>query len=315
MSWKPRLLVLSLLLCASSWALSARDAPIVLVLSDWSSQRAMSHIAAALLQRQGYAVDFLELSVDEQWGALRLGQVHIQVEVWEGSMGALYQRLLTRGLIVDAGSHRAVTREEWWYPLYVESLCPGLPDWRALLACAPLFATPSSYPQGRLLTGVWELPEQARIRALGLDFKVERVDAEQLWRALDAAVARQQPILLGNWEPNWVNQKYPGRFVEFPAYAPACEQDPSWGINPEFLYDCGNPRQGWLKKIAWAGLPRRWPCAFELLQQLDFDAPMLLELARWMDLEGLDETQAAQRWLERYSALWQSWLNASCTPS
>lgn len=312
-----RLLLWPLLLFSLSGSLVAaalpgKKAPIELLLNDWSSQRVMAYITGALFQRQGYRVSYIELPVAEQWGALRLGQAHVQVEVWEGSMGALYERLLERGVIVDAGNHRATTREEWWYPLYVEELCPGLPDWRALPRCARLFATEHTYPRGRYLTGFWEMPERARVRALGLGFDVERVSTEQLWLELEAAVAARKPILMVNWEPNWVSLKYPGRYIEFPRYEPACEQDPAWGVNPEYLYDCGNPTSGWLKKIAWAQMPEHWPCAYRLLQQVDFDSAMLEELVLWTDLEGLSDQAAAKRWLEENESLWRSWLALSC---
>ena len=41
--------------------------------------------------------------------------------------------------MVDAGTHKAVTREEWWVPKYVADKCPGLPDWKALDKCAEIF--------------------------------------------------------------------------------------------------------------------------------------------------------------------------------
>ncbi len=315
MCTRSRLLLCSLLLLCLSGPLAGApvsSGAIEVILSDWSSQRVLAKITGALFERQGYRVSYIELPVAEQWGALRMGQAHVQVEVWEGSMGALYQRLVERGVIVDAGNHRATTREEWWYPLYVEKLCPGLPDWRALHRCAALFATDRTYPHGRYLTGFWEVPERARVRALGLDFEVERVPTEQLWAELEAAVAAKRPLLMVNWEPNWVSLKYPGRYIEFPRYEPACEQDPAWGVNPEYLYDCGNPRAGWLKKIAWAKMPERWPCAYRLLQRIDFDNAMFEQLVRWTDLEGMSEQQAAERWLQEYQPLWRGWLELSC---
>jgi hypothetical protein len=30
--------------------------------------------------------------------------------------------------VIDAATHDAKTREDWWYPSYVEDVCPGLPD-------------------------------------------------------------------------------------------------------------------------------------------------------------------------------------------
>ena len=44
-------------------------------------------------------------------------------------------------------------KEDWWYPIYMKDLCPGLPNWEALKGCAEVFATPDTAPNGRYLSG------------------------------------------------------------------------------------------------------------------------------------------------------------------
>ena len=90
------------------------------------------------------------------------------MEVWSGSLDNKFNHLVGQGKVIDAGLHPARGREDWWYPLYVKELCPGLPDWRALNACAPLFASAKTSPKGQYLTGPWMLKDRARIRALNL---------------------------------------------------------------------------------------------------------------------------------------------------
>ena len=53
--------------------------------------------------------------------------------------------------MVDAGTHSASTREEWWVPAYVAEKCPGLPDWKALDKCAEIFSTAETAPKGRFV--------------------------------------------------------------------------------------------------------------------------------------------------------------------
>ncbi len=138
--------------------------------------------------------------------------------------------LLEKNQIIDAGNHDAVTREEWWYPTYVEELCPGLPDWKALNSCAELFATHETAPKGRYVGGPWEKHDRAKIRALNLDFTMIKVEnANELWQELEKAWRVKQPIVLFNWTPNWVDSRYDGKFIEFPEYTPACETMPKWG--------------------------------------------------------------------------------------
>ncbi len=287
--------------------------PIRIILNNWTSQIVLSHITGQLFEKLGYRVEYETLSIHDQWGGLRLGYAHVQVEVWEGTMKDQFERMVALGQIVDAGTHAARTREEWWYPSYVEDLCPGLPDWRALRDCSRLFATPETYPAGRYLAGPWEKPERARIRALEMNFRVvEARDSDELWQALDRAYKKKQPIVLFNWTPNWIDLKYEGKFVEFPAYAPECETKAEWGVNPFYLYDCGNPKDGWLKKAAWSGMVQRWPCAYATLQKIDFDNRMLAELAYMVDVDKLSYRAAAKKWLDENEQLWRSWIAAEC---
>ncbi len=73
-----------------------------------------------------------------------------QIEVWEGSQRDSFEKALAEGA-VDYGAHDAITREDWWYPKYVKDVCPGLPDWKALDACAAKFATAETGARAALL--------------------------------------------------------------------------------------------------------------------------------------------------------------------
>lgn len=288
------------------------DLPIRIITNDWSSQIVLAHIAGGVFERLDYKVEYSSSTVAEQWGAMALGLDHVQVEVWEGTMSDMFTRMVSAGRLIDAGSHAAITREEWWYPDYVEELCPGLPDWKALRACSALFSEDGS-ATGRYYAGPWEKPEAARVRALGMNFKVGPVDeADDLWRALKSASKERRAVVLFNWTPNWIEARYRGKFVEFPKHDPACETDPAWGVNPDFHYDCGNPAQGWLKKAVWSGMAERWPCAYKTLQNLSFDNLAIAQLAARVDVDGLPHESAAKEWLKQNETQWRGWIDASC---
>lgn len=305
---------LCVLLCWAPQVTAEKSSqPIKIILNDWTSQLVLSHITAELFELQGYQTEFVNKTTNSQWGSLQRGITHVQVEVWEGTMEKMFNRMVKKGGIVDAGDHNVSTREDWWYPLYVEDMCPGLPDWRALKKCSALFASEKTAPKGRYLGGPWEKPDAARIRALGLDFQVVSVsNGDDLWPELDKAVAKKQAIVMFNWTPNWVEAKYAGRFIEFPEHHPECESNPKWGINPKFLHDCGNPKGGWLKKAAWKGMQQQWPCAFNTLTNISFTNSGIAQLAYMVDGEGLTVKQAAKRWLSENSQQWQSWLPSQC---
>ena len=276
---------------------------------DWTSQVVLSHIAGRLLQGLGYEVEYLARDADSQWFLLSSDYADLQMEVWEGSMGEQFVDVLSRGLIVNAGTHSALTREDWWYPEYVKTHCPGLPDWRLLNDCAELFGEEGS-ARGIYYTGPWEKPDRARIRALGLNFDVIQLrDSTALRNKLEEAVKARKPVMIFNWTPNWIEAVHPGEFVEFPEYSLECESNPAWGVNPQLAWDCGNPRDGWLKKAVSRQLHKKHPCAYRVIRRLDFENKHIAAAAALVELDGLSPEQAAQRWLQENPYVSADWLD------
>ncbi|WP_157619191.1 ABC transporter substrate-binding protein [Psychromonas aquimarina] len=293
---------------------ATNNEPIKIITNNWTSQIVLSNITGNIFKSMGYNISYLPLAVSDQWGALAHGFADVQIEVWEGTMSDEFKRMIAKGRISDLGAHQAKTREDWWYPAYVEDLCPGLPDWQALNKCAALFARPGSAGKGVYFAGPWEKSDKARIRALQMDFKVQLLSTgNKLWKELDKAFKKKQPIVLYNWTPNWISSHYQGRFIEFPEYSPECETDPAWGINKKYLYDCSNPPGGWLRKAAWSGMQAKWSCAYQTLQNISFDNNQIAALAALVDIDKLTYKQAAEYWLTNNKAVWQQWIAKGCT--
>lgn len=305
--------MLAMVLPASAEVPESTD-PIKIIHNNWTSQLVVADIAGQLLEKMGYTVEYVPSNTQLQFTAMGNGDLHVQVEVWEGTMLVPFEKEVEAGRMIDAGSHTAITREEWWYPSYLEEKCPGLPDWKALDACAELFATAETAPKGRYVGGPvdWGKHHSERIEALGMNFvEVPVGQAATLWAELDAAYKRQDPIVLFNWTPNWVEASYEGKFVEFPDFAPECLTDPSWGSNPDLAYDCGATKKGWLKKGVWAGMEEKWPAAFALVKNMDFTNPQLAEAAALVDVDGMTPEEAAAKWIAENEAIWKAWVPTS----
>jgi len=287
--------------------------PIKIIISNWTSQIALSKIIGKIYIKMGYNIEYKKVSISNQWGLLSRGLADVQVEVWEGTMAKMFKKVTTEGKVVSAGTHDAKTREEWWYPAYVEKVCPGLPDWKALKRCYKLFINPKTDPKGMYLGGPWEKPDMARIRALNMNFLVIRAsNGDELGKNLDKAIKEKSPIVIFNWTPNWVEVQYKGKFVEFPEFDPACEVDPKWGINPDLLYDCGNPKDGWLKKVASSVMKTQWPCAFQTLKNFNWTNRMIAEISLWVDRKKMSYDVAAEKWLEENTITWKTWIPDQC---
>ncbi len=316
-------LFICMLLCATGFTGSThaevhsvtQSSTVKILTNNWTSQIVLSHVTGQLLQQLGYKVQYLETDVAEQWGALAHGAADIQIEVWEGTMADAFDRLVKSGKMLDAGTHDAKTREDWWYPEYVEKICPGLPDWQALSKCSTLFSKNGMSGPGIYVAGPWEKPDEARIRALGMNFVVNVVEkGDDLWVALKEAKANQKPIVLFNWTPNWVESVYAGKFIEFPTHHPDCETNPKWGVNPNRVYDCGNPKGGWLKKAVSKRLKRDAACAYQFVRNTNFNNAQIARAAAYVDVESMGYEDAARRWIKDNKATWENWIPSKCSP-
>lgn len=285
--------------------------PIKIVDNNWSSQKVLARVAQQLLEKVGYATKIVPSDSQGQFAAMGLGDLDLQMEIWEGTMNDSFMKEVKAGRMVDLGSHTATTREDWWYPDYMEAICPGLPDWKALNACAEKFAAPETAPKGRYLAGPvdWIKHDKEKIEALDLNFTVVNAgSAAALFGELKSAAARQEPIVLFNWAPNWVGAAFSGKFVEFPKHEPACTEDPAWGVSPDKTYDCGSPQDGYLKKGAWSGFEKKWSCGYQLIKNIDFTGPMIDQAAALADVDGLSHDDAAAAWIEQNQAQVAAWM-------
>ncbi|GAB5436565.1 ABC transporter substrate-binding protein [Falsiruegeria mediterranea] len=287
--------------------------PIVIPIHNWSSQIVMSNVVGLIFEEMGNNVEYVTTDSQAVYESVRLGDVALEMEVWEGAFGASYRAALEKGGLHDAGDHDAVTREDWWYPMWTKESCPGLPDWTALNDCAHLFATPETGDKGRYLDGPvdWLKHGKERAEALDLNFTVINAgSAAALWAEIGAAEADKKPVLVFNWTPNFAEAVWPGEFVEFPVWEDGCDKDPAKGPNKDALYDCGNPAKGYLKKAAWDGMKDKWPAAYCTLTNISFTNPQIAEMAKLVDTDELEPEDAAAEWLDNNRSVVEPWMSA-----
>ena len=299
------------MLFSAPMAVADSDDPIKIPLHNWSSQTVGARVVAKILNEAGYETELIPSDSQVVYQSMCEGDMDLVHEVWEGAFGPAFEKQVKAGCVLDAVTHSAVTREEWWYPIHVEKLCPGLPDWKALNACAELFATPETAPKGRFLGGPvdWLKGDAERVEGLGMDFQVINAgSASALWAELKSAVDRNAPIVLFNWTPNFVEAVWDGKFIEFPEYDDRCKEDAAWGVNPSKKYDCGNPRDGYLKIGVWNGLPEKWPGAYQVIRRMNFTNADLALMAKLADTDEMEHEDAAAKWMTD-NPKWREWLN------
>jgi glycine betaine/proline transport system substrate-binding protein len=295
----------------SMTAASAAD-PVRIPLHNWSSQLVGAEIVGRILQSAGHEVEYISADSGAVYEAMCEGDVDLVHEVWEGAFGVAFEKQVAEGCVIDAATHDAKTREEWWYPSYVEEMCPGLPDWKALDECAKLFATAETGDRGRYLGGPaeWLKGDDERVKGLGMNFEVINAgSADAIWAELAIAHEKKKPIVHFNWTPNFVEAVYDGKFVEFPPYHERCKTDASWGPNPETTHDCGNPTGGYLKIGVWEEFPEANPEAYAIVQKINFTNLDIAVMSKLVDVDKMEVEDAAAKWLADNEAKWKGWIN------
>lgn len=284
--------------------------PIKFAMNDWSSQLINSRIMGSVLEQAGYNVEYVQADAAAQFAGLKRGDLHVQMEVWSTAQSHLFKEGVGSGKIDDLGETGMAAVEEWWYPSYMVERCPGLPDWKALKACAEEFATPETAPKGRYVGAPvnWGGFDDERVEALDLGFEVIHAGSDAaMFAELASAYERKAPVIVWVWAPHWVPSKYDGAWVDFPAYEDACYEDPSWGINSDMAYDCGKPR-GPIWKVSWSGLKEKWPGAFHALQNFSTNNDEQAAMIAKVELEQIPIEDVVAEWISDNEDRWRSWL-------
>ena len=299
---------------ATAGAAAAQDAgdPIRLTLHDWTGQLITTTIMGEVLKAGGFNVEYVQADYLAQFAGLETGDLHVAMEIWETTGREAMDAAVATGNVDILGPTGMQAKEEWWYPSYMAERCPGLPDWTALLddACAEAFSTPETYPAGRYLGGpvTWGGFDEERIEALDLPFEVIHAGTDAaLFAELEAAVQRQDPIILWVYAPHWAPAKYEGDWIAFPEYTPECYSDPAWGINPDATHDCGKPF-GDIWKVAWAGLDETWPGAAAAVRAFDISNDEMGQMITAVDLDGQTIDAVVAEWMAANTDRWQGWL-------
>ena len=133
--------------------------------------------------------------------------------------------------------------------------------------------------------------------------------ANEIWSELDLAVNQNKPIVIFTWIPNFIGAKHEGKFVDFPKYETECNTDPSWGINPNALYDCDHLANGYLKLAVNKDFEKNHPKGYKLIKQINFSISDFNKMGYYIDAENLEAPVAAKKWLLENKPRWSKWVN------
>ncbi len=283
--------------------------PIIIPTHNWSSQVVSAYVLGGIFESMGNTVKYVPADTQAVYESIRLGDVTISHEVWEGTFGHSFSVALEKGGILDWGDHEARTLEDLGYPNWVveKGLCPGLPDWTALKNpdCAKNFVTPDSGGKGQILEGPqnWHgdlMPQRFEALELSDLWTVKFAGtAEALWAELVAAEKEGRGTIIFNWTPNFTDADG-FTFIEWPPYTPGCR--PADGGDGK----CGSP-DGYLKKAVNAEFPKTHPKAAAMFKQVSFTTAQIGAMAKLVDIGKMTHQDAAKKWLADNKNVWEPW--------
>jgi glycine betaine/proline transport system substrate-binding protein len=287
--------------------------PIILGKLDWTGQEITAEVAAEILRRMGYNVEFVQTTQVPLFQAVADGQISAYLENWNQTSKKYYDEYTADGRIEPLGEIGLVGAEGWYYPDYVAEQCPGLPEWTALKDCAELFATPDTAPKGRLLDypAEWTPDSQQWIDAWGLDIVAVPSGGEGSTAAeVKSATARKEPILLMWWEPTWLASIYNLKRVVLDEAGEGCKLGEAAGIPTKKAFDCQSKGIE-IVKFAWPGLKDKWPAAYKFLKAYQMTNEWQGPLAMAVELESAKPADVAKKWVDENQAIWQPWVDAA----
>ena len=78
--------------------------PIIIVQNNWTSQLVLSTVVGLVLEDMGYNVEYAPSDSQLQFSAIANGDMHFQVEAWEGSMKTAFEAAVADEGMIDAGA-------------------------------------------------------------------------------------------------------------------------------------------------------------------------------------------------------------------
>ena len=275
---------------ANALEMGATDKAIKLAINEWTGQHLSTRVAGAILERAGYTVEYVTAGYGPQFIALGEGDLHATLEIWTSNAPGQFGEAEAAGKVVDIGDLGLDAREGVLYPVHMKEICPGLPDWEALNACADKFASVETLPNGRLLDypADWGSPGKDRFEAMGMNFTAVPAGSEgALITELEASIAKKSPLVMTFWQPHWALAEYDTEWVALPAGTEECYNDPSWGVNKSATGDCDfSPTR--IFKVTWAGFNDTWPAAGDILANYTLEAGAQQQMMAAVDGRGED---------------------------
>lgn len=284
---------------------------ITLAVNPWTGSAVNAYVAKAVIEANlDTPVEIVDIDENATWVGLDDGSIDAVLEVWPSGHAADYETYITgKGSVVDIGKLGPSAKIGWYVPTFVVEEHPELATWEGFKdpELAKLFATAESGDLGQFTMGdpSYVTYDEQIIANLELPLKYVVAGSEAaLLTAIDKAVADKTPILLQFWKPHWKQLEVDLTEVKLPDVTDECLAS---AAAADGGYACDYPVDE-LYKAANAGLEAKNAAVFSLLSKLTLTTEQQSEIAGYVDRDGMTPADAAQKWVDENTDVWQAWL-------
>ena len=293
---------------AHAWEAKSND-PVKIPIMQSSDFDFIITVYGEVLKKAGYRVEYVNADYTATFTGVKSGDLNVTMG-WDTGYD-LISDAIKSGKAILAGSSGVAIAEGWWYPLYVEEVCPGLPNWEALQNpdCMEALSTAETEPMGRYVGAPagWSTYVVERIEAFGLEMEeVKSGSPVTMMATMQGAIQRNEPVIGWGYYPHWLMASVEGRLVDFPDFELACYDDPAWGMT-DSAFDCDYPT-GWVWKLMNTEFSLQEPYAARILFLMNLDATAVGIAMAKIDNEGQSLEEAAHEWMAANNDVWQSWI-------
>jgi len=291
---------LSMSLSAAAAPLGEAQAPIRIALNEWTGQNITAHVAGQLLEKLGYKVQYVTAGSFPQWIGMRDGSIDMTPELWTNNLGDIYPKMLEAKQVEPVGDLGLNARDGWAYTDATLAVCPGLPDWKALLesSCAAALATAETLPNGRLVDypADWGTASANEIEDFKLPLTAVPAGSEgALVAELQAAVAADKPLLMRFWAPHWLLAQVKLNWLDMP---PCDPKDGARCILPSPVI-----------KVVRTGFGEKWPAAYAFMKQYQLGAEDQQQMMLEIDQNKKEIGAVVGAWVQANAARWSPWID------
>lgn len=276
------------------------EAPIRIALNEWTGQNITAHVAGQLLEKLGYKVQYVTAGSFPQWIGMQDGLIDMTPELWTNNLGDIYPKMLEAKQVEPVGDLGLNARDGWAYTDATLAICPGLPDWKALLepSCAAGLATAETLPNGRLVDypADWGTASANEIEDFKLPLTAVPAGSEgALVAELQAAAAADKPLLMRFWAPHWLLTQVKLNWLDMP---PCDPNDGARCILPSPVI-----------KVVRAGFGEKWPAAYAFMKHYQLGAEDQQQMMLEIDQNKKEIGAVVGAWVEANSARWSPWID------